>query len=61
MIAVPADIPAPPADFAMDRLDSMLAPFSRVIQPKLYGLDYLPADGSLLVGNHTFYGLLCHS
>jgi 1-acyl-sn-glycerol-3-phosphate acyltransferase len=42
----------------MDRLVSLLAPFSRVLQPKLYGLDNLPADGSLLVGNHTIYGLL---
>jgi 1-acyl-sn-glycerol-3-phosphate acyltransferase len=42
----------------MDRFVSLLAPFSRVIQPKLYGLDHLPADGSLLVGNHTIYGLL---
>jgi 1-acyl-sn-glycerol-3-phosphate acyltransferase len=58
LIAVPADIPAPPADSAMDRLVSMLAPFSRVIQPKLYGLDHLPAEGALLVGNHTIYGLL---
>ena len=55
---MPADIPAPPADSAIDRLVSMLAPFSRVIQPKLYGLEHLPADGSLLVGNHTIYGLL---
>ncbi len=42
----------------MDRVASLVAPFSRVIQPKLYGLDHLPADGSLLVGNHTIYGLL---
>ena len=42
LIAVPADIPAPPADSAMDRLVSMFAPFSRVIQPELYGLDHLP-------------------
>ncbi len=36
LIAVPADIPAPPADSATDRLVSLLGPFSRVIQPKLY-------------------------
>jgi 1-acyl-sn-glycerol-3-phosphate acyltransferase len=53
-----ADLPAPPAESSMDRFVSLLAPFSRVIQPKLYGLDHLPADGSLLVGNHTIYGLL---
>ena len=52
------DIPAQPAESSIDRLVSLLEPFSRVIQPKLYGLDHLPADGSLLVGNHTIYGLL---
>jgi 1-acyl-sn-glycerol-3-phosphate acyltransferase len=54
----PADIPALPAESSIDRLVSLLAPFSRVIQPKLYGLEHLPTDGSLLVGNHTIYGLL---
>ena len=51
-------IPALPAESSIDRLVSLLEPFSRVIQPKLYGVDHLPADGSLLVGNHTIYGFL---
>jgi 1-acyl-sn-glycerol-3-phosphate acyltransferase len=31
---------------------------SRVTQPKIYGVEHLPEDGSLLVGNHTIYGFL---
>jgi 1-acyl-sn-glycerol-3-phosphate acyltransferase len=52
------DIPELPSEHTTDRLVSLVGPLSRVIQPKLYGLERLPADGSLLVGNHTIYGLL---
>jgi 1-acyl-sn-glycerol-3-phosphate acyltransferase len=54
----PADIPDLPSDAWIDRLVSLIAPFSRVTQPKLYGVENLPADGSLLVGNHTIYGFM---
>ena len=37
---------------------SLLEPLSRIIQHKLYGVEHLPGDGSLLVGNHTIYGFL---
>jgi 1-acyl-sn-glycerol-3-phosphate acyltransferase len=47
-----------PPEARTDRLGSLIAPLSRVIQPKLYGVEHLPTDGSLLVGNHTIYGLL---
>ena len=33
------NIPTLPADSSIDRLVSLLEPFSRVTQPKLYGLD----------------------
>jgi hypothetical protein len=42
----------------MDRIVSPLRPCLRILQPKLYGIENLPAGGSLLVGNHTIYGLL---
>ena len=58
MNSTPTQIPDLPPEARLDRLVSLLEPFSRVTQPKLYGLDRLPADGSLLVGNHTIYGLL---
>jgi 1-acyl-sn-glycerol-3-phosphate acyltransferase len=29
-----------------------------VLQPKVYRAEHVPADGSLLVGNHTIYGFL---
>ncbi len=51
------EIPVVPPE-SMDRVASLLAPFLRICQPKLYGLSNLPGDGSLLVGNHTVYGLL---
>jgi 1-acyl-sn-glycerol-3-phosphate acyltransferase len=51
-------IPALPSERETDRLVSLLEPLTRVVQPKFYGLEHLPADGSLLVGNHTVYGLL---
>jgi 1-acyl-sn-glycerol-3-phosphate acyltransferase len=51
-------IPDLPSEREIDRLVALLEPVSRVIQPKLYGVEHLPADGSLLVGNHTIYGLL---
>ena len=54
----PTEIPELPAERSIDRLVSLLEPISRVIQPQLYGVEHLPADGSLLVGNHTIYGLL---
>jgi 1-acyl-sn-glycerol-3-phosphate acyltransferase len=54
----PTDIPDLPSEGTIDRLVSLIGPLSRVIQPKLYGVERLPADGSLLVGNHTIYGLM---
>ncbi len=54
----PADVPDPAPEARIDRIVSLVDPFIRVIQPKLYGVERLPADGSLLVGNHTIYGLL---
>ena len=56
--ATAAEIPDQPSEPRIDRLVSLLEPLSRVTHPKLYGVEHLPADGSLLVGNHTIYGLL---
>lgn len=53
-----AEIPELPPEPWIDRLVSLLEPFSRISQPKLYGIENLPADGSLMVGNHTIYGFL---
>jgi 1-acyl-sn-glycerol-3-phosphate acyltransferase len=54
----PVEIPELPDEHAIDRLVALLEPVSRFIQPKLYEAERLPADGSLLVGNHTIYGFL---
>ena len=52
------EIPELPSDAGIDRLVSLVEPFSRLAQPKLYGVEHLPDDGSLLVGNHTICGFL---
>jgi 1-acyl-sn-glycerol-3-phosphate acyltransferase len=51
-------IPDLPAERNIDRLVALLEPLTRVVQPKLYGIEHLPRGGSLLVGNHTIYGFL---
>jgi len=58
MLEYPIEIPDLPADRQIDRLVTLLEPLARVTQPKVYGIDNLPDGGSLLVGNHTIYGLL---
>jgi 1-acyl-sn-glycerol-3-phosphate acyltransferase len=58
MTEYPIEIPDLPSEASIDRLVSLLEPLSRVVRPKLYGVERLPADGSLLVGNHTIYGLI---
>jgi 1-acyl-sn-glycerol-3-phosphate acyltransferase len=54
----PVEIPGLPSEEAIDRLVSQLEPYRRITQPKFYGIDNIPGDGSLLVGNHTIYGFL---
>jgi 1-acyl-sn-glycerol-3-phosphate acyltransferase len=54
----PGDIPARPSGRQIDGIVTLLRPFRRIVQPKLFGLENIPADGCLLVGNHTIYGLL---
>jgi 1-acyl-sn-glycerol-3-phosphate acyltransferase len=54
----PTEVPEPPSDLAMDRLLSALEPLEWISRPRVYGVENLPADGSLVVGNHTIYGLL---
>ncbi len=52
------DIPRMLPERGIDILVTLLEPLERVTRPKLYGAENIPADGSLLVGNHTLYGLL---
>jgi len=58
MADYPVEIPDLPADRQIDRLVTLLEPLARVTQPKVYGIENPPDNGSLLVGNHTIYGLL---
>lgn len=50
-------VPLAPSPEQLDRLASVVAPLSRLVQPRLYGVDSL-REPMLLVGNHTIYGLL---
>jgi 1-acyl-sn-glycerol-3-phosphate acyltransferase len=54
----PVHIPDLPSEAQIDRLVGLIDPLARITQPKVYGLEHIPADGSLLVGNHTIYGFL---
>ena len=42
----------------LDHLASILAPLGQIAQPRFYGMHNIPADGSLLAGNHTLYAFL---
>jgi len=52
------EIPDLPSEGSIDRLVSLLGPYARICQPRVYGISNLPGDGSLMVGNHTIYGFL---
>jgi 1-acyl-sn-glycerol-3-phosphate acyltransferase len=54
----PVDIPDLPTEDAIDRLAALVEPLARVTQPKVYGVERLPENGALLVGNHTLMGFL---
>ena len=54
----PVEIPDLPSEQNIDRLVGVLEPLTRVTQPKIHGIENLPKDGALLVGNHTIYGFL---
>jgi 1-acyl-sn-glycerol-3-phosphate acyltransferase len=54
----PVEIPKLPSERSIDRLVTVAAPLLRISQPRIFGLENVPANGSLLVGNHTIYGFL---
>jgi 1-acyl-sn-glycerol-3-phosphate acyltransferase len=54
----PAETPKLPSEQAIGRLVTLLEPYRRITQPKFYGIENLPDDGALMVGNHTIYGFL---
>ena len=50
-------VPATPSAKSLAPAVKALEPLSRVINPKLYGIENVPKRGALLVGNHTLYGV----
>jgi 1-acyl-sn-glycerol-3-phosphate acyltransferase len=53
-----ASVPPAPDPRQMDRLASILAPFRRVTQPKVEGIERIPHRPVLFAGNHTRYAFL---
>ena len=53
-----ASLPRAPDRRQLDRLTTILAPFRRVTQPKVLGIEHIPHRGVLFVGNHSRYALL---
>ncbi len=56
--AAPGEIPALPGGGQLDHLATILAPLNRIVQPRFYGMQNIPADGWLLAGNHSLYAFL---
>jgi 1-acyl-sn-glycerol-3-phosphate acyltransferase len=52
------DLPERPSADAMAPIVKVLAPLRRLIKPKFYGIEHVPEQRALLVGNHTLYGIL---
>jgi len=50
--------PGPPPERGLSALATALEPLRLVTRPTFDGLDRIPDDGALLVGNHTVFGLL---
>ena len=51
-------LPRAPDRRQLDRLASILAPFMRVTQPRVLGIERIPHRPVLFVGNHSRYALL---
>ena len=51
-------LPRAPDPRQMDRLAAILAPFRRVTQPKVFGIERIPHRPVLFVGNHSRYSFL---
>jgi 1-acyl-sn-glycerol-3-phosphate acyltransferase len=54
----PVHIPDLPSEQSIDRLVAILAPVARITQPKVCGIERIPDDGVLFVGNHTIFGFM---
>jgi 1-acyl-sn-glycerol-3-phosphate acyltransferase len=52
------EIPALQGAGQLDHLASILTPLRRIAQPRFYGMQNIPTEGSLLAGNHTLYAFL---
>lgn len=53
-----APVPRPPSDAELGRALRLIEPIRKLINPKVYGIENVPARRVLLVGNHTVMGLL---
>lgn len=51
-------VPEPPTDEEIARALRLAEPLRKLINPKVYGIENVPARRALLVGNHTVMGML---
>lgn len=51
-------VPEPPTAEEIRRTLRLMEPLRKLINPKVYGIDNVPARRALLVGNHTVMGML---
>lgn len=51
-------VPEPPSADDVGRALRLLEPIRKLINPKVYGIDNVPQQRALLVGNHTVMGML---
>lgn len=51
-------VPDPPSADDIKRGLRLIEPLRKVINPKVYGIEHVPPQGALLVGNHTVLGVL---
>lgn len=51
-------VPEPPSSEEIGRALRLMEPLRKLINPKVYGIENVPARRALLVGNHTVMGML---
>ena len=51
-------VPEPPSAEEIRRALRLMEPIRKIINPKVYGIDNVPHQRALLVGNHTVMGML---
>lgn len=57
-IKEPVEVPDAPSARQIDLIVALIGRLAPLTRPKVYGIEQVPSDGAMLVGNHTIYGVL---